>query len=122
MHLPTLTHLDVSRISSFPKSNLIVWANVKHLSVHDLDIIDDEVASSLLCRKPLKLQTLHISIKNPRLILEATCSDGCPFLDLTGLEKVSIDLAKASGAIPIIKDIFRRIQRLRDVSLRIDGM
>ena len=123
MHLPTLTHLDVSRISSFPKSNLIFWANVKHLSAHDLDILDDGVASSPLCRKPLELQTLHISINDPRLlILEATCSDGRPFLDLTGLEKVSIDFSMADGPAPIIQDIFRKARRLRDVSLRIDGM
>ena len=45
----------------------------------------------------MELQTLHISIKAPRpLILEATCSDGRPFLDLTGLEKVSIDLKRQS--------------------------
>ena len=34
MHLPTLTHLNVKHISNFPKSNLIVWTNVKHLSLH----------------------------------------------------------------------------------------
>ena len=117
MRLPSLTHLDVKGISSFPISNLIDWTNVKHLSVKAFYIEDNDneaVSSSV------KLQTLHISMTSPISLkfLEAKCSDGCPIIDLTDLEKLSIDLI---GEAPL-KDIFVKIQRLRDVSLQIDGM
>ena len=88
MHLPTLTHLDVKNISGFPISNLNVCTNIKHLFLRRVDIIDDEAPSLPLCRKSIKLQTLHISIP-PR---------------------------------PIFQDIFKKIQQLRDLSLRINGM
>ena len=118
MRLPSLTHFDVRGISSFPKSNLIDWTNVKHLSVDEFYFKDNdnETASS-----SVKLQTLHISIISPLSFkfLETTCSDGCPVINLTDLEKLSIDLQRR--AVPI-KDIFGKIQRLRDISLRINGM
>ena len=88
MYLPTLTHLDVECISDFPISNLIVCTNIKHLFLRHVDIIDDEATPLPLCRKSIKLQTLHISIP-PR---------------------------------PIFQDIFKKIQQLRDLSLRINGM
>ena len=87
MHLPTLTHLDMDRISGFPISNLNACTNIKHLFLRELGIIDDEATSLPLYRKSTKLQTLHISLGTPRSI-----------------------------------NIFRKIQQLRDFSLRIDGM
>ena len=74
--------------------------------------------------KPMKLQSFNVSIRSPRslILLEATCSDGCPILDLTGLEKTCIDSEWVDGTIPIFKNIFKRSQQLRDISLRIDGM
>ena len=66
MHLPTLTHLDMNRISGFPISNLNTCTNIKHLFLHEVDIIDDEATSSpSWCRKSMKLQTLHISTETP---------------------------------------------------------
>ena len=62
MHLPTLTHLDLKRISGFPISN--ICTNIKHLFLRELDIIDDEATSLPLWRKSMKLQTLHISYSN----------------------------------------------------------
>ena len=69
MHLPTLTHLDVAGISGFPISNLNGCTKIKHLFLREFDIIDDEATSLPLCRKSMKLQTLHISIP-PRPIFQ----------------------------------------------------
>ena len=88
MHLPTLTHLDVERISGFPISNLNGCTNIKHLFLRRVDIIDDEATSSPLCRKSMKLQSLHISIPSRSTF----------------------------------QNIFRKIQQLEDLSLRINGM
>ena len=123
MHLPTLTHLDVRRITYYPKSNLIVCSNVEHLSLHRLDIIG---ASSPLCCQSVKLQTLDISVPALKSLmrLEETCSDGRLVLDFTGLVKLPIALGglETHVAPPIIKHIFRKIERLRDVSFQVDGM
>ena len=69
MHLPTLTHLDVAGISGFPISNLNGCTKIKHLFLREFDSIDDEATSLPLCRKSMKLQTLHISIP-PRPIFQ----------------------------------------------------
>ena len=89
MHLSTLTHLDLARIPGFPISNLNGCTNIKHLFLRKVDTIDDEATSLPLCRKSMKLQTLHISLDTPRSIFQ---------------------------------DIFRKIQQLEDLSLRIDSM
>ena len=117
IRIPSLTHLDV--ISSFPKSNLFNWTNVKHLSIKAFDI-EDNGNEAVYSSVTVKLWTLHISIISPISFkfLEEKCSDGRLIIDLTDLEKLSIDL---TGAAPI-KDIFGKIQRLRDVSVQIHGM
>ena len=121
MHLPTLTHLDIRCITSFPKSGLIACTNVKHFCAHRLYIRDDEAQSSP-SHKPLKLQSFNVLLRFPRslILLEAMCSDGRPVLDFTDLEKIYIDFEWVDGTI--IKNILKKCQQLRDISLRIDGM
>ena len=121
MHLPTLIHLGLETIINFPISNLIACANLKNLSLQDLHITgkNDEAGSSLL-HKPIQLQSLDVQIRGSQVqaLLAARIPDGRPVLDLTDLEKISIDSYDnwSNVAVPT-REIFQRVRRLIDISL-----
>lgn len=118
MHLPTLTHLGLEAIKNFPISNFTTCANLKHLSLQELYITGehDEVVS----HKPIQLQSLDVEIRGSKMpaLLAAKFPDGRPVIDLTDLEKIIIDFHDdwRNTAVPT-REIFKRAQRLRDISL-----
>lgn len=125
MHLPTLSHLHMARIEHFPISNLINCTDIKHLSVDSLCITGehDQAVYSLL-QKPMHLQTLDLKLTDPRRsldLLAAKCSDGRPFLNFTGLKKISIlvNFLRSWSVVPI-QEIFRHTRQLEDI--HIEGM
>jgi hypothetical protein len=123
MHLPTLTHLDLKGIKSFPISDLITCSNLQHLSTNGLLIADkNDAALSSLLHKPIQLHEFDITLTPEVLgLLDLKCSDGRPVLDFTFLEKICIAIGwiDCDGDETIALDILNGTQQLKDISLTI---
>jgi len=99
MHLPTITHIDLSFIENFPVSSLTPCVNLLRLDINHLcrfdpyEDGDDDVSFEIVQSEMLpKLREFHTvgSSRFTRKLLRAKMQDGRPAFDLKNLRQLSL--------------------------------
>ncbi|KAF8801607.1 hypothetical protein BYT27DRAFT_7147106 [Phlegmacium glaucopus] len=133
IHIPTLNHLDLRSLRNFPISHLMASPNLKHLSTTNLFLVDegDADATALAPFKPIKLRALDIAIRglswdilnvsSPTLFLATIHTGTWPILDLTGLEKISVEFFHTFLTIPL-RQVFQKARQLTDIHILVDDL
>ncbi|KAF8801605.1 hypothetical protein BYT27DRAFT_7197838 [Phlegmacium glaucopus] len=127
IHIPTLNHLDLRSLRNFPISHLIPNPNLKHLSATNLFLVDEgDSATALAPFQPIKLRVLDIALRGltaysvpPTRFLAAIYSGRWPILDLTGLEKISVEFLNIFLIIPLLQ-VFQNARQLTDIQFLVD--
>ncbi|KAF8801606.1 hypothetical protein BYT27DRAFT_7197840 [Phlegmacium glaucopus] len=129
IHIPTLNHLDLRSLRNFPISHLIPSPNLKHLSTTNLFLVDEgDAATALAPFKPIKLRVLDIALRGltahrvlpPQTrFLAAIHSGRWPILDLTGVQKISLEFPNIFLTIPL-RQVFQNTRQLTDIHLLVD--
>ena len=122
IHFPTLNDLNLKLLAAFPISHLIPGPNLKHLSSTNLFLADESEATALVSFESIKLWALDIALWGPvkypwlsaQNLLARNFSDGWPILDLTGLEKIFIQLHSVQFAV-LVRQVFQTARQLTDI-------
>ena len=101
MHLPTLNHIDLSRIQNFPLSSLTPSVNLHRLDIsnlrlfnqHDEDDSHENIVQLGMMPKLREFHTSNSSLLTTKL-LHAKTQDGGPAFNIMDLRRLSISLIK----------------------------
>ena len=123
MHLPTINHIDLSYIESFPLSSLTPSVNLHRLDISYLtrsDPPDEDVS-----QKP-KIHELHTSnfALGARKLLHAKTQDGRPAFNFTDLTRLSMSFEDEQNVryllqnAKLLQELHLLVDRYQDSDLR----
>jgi len=120
LHLPTLTHFEVTNVNNFVASDLIPCANLKYLNIGTHTTGATETAfPAALPTQSIQLNEFVAAIGTADAVMKlctARRPDGQPVIDFGSLSKITVVLRNPNEG-KTSQELFRRCRRLTDVQI-----
>jgi hypothetical protein len=120
LHLPTLTHVEMSKINNFVASDLIPCINLKYLDIGFHTTGETETTfPAALPEKSIQLNEFKAAFGTASAITKlctARRPDGQLVIDFGSLSKITVVLKKPNES-EALQELFRRCQLLTDVDI-----
>jgi hypothetical protein len=120
LHLPTLTHFQITRIDNFVISDLIPCVNLKYLDIGDFTTVGAETTlHAALPEHSIQLKELLVGVRSSTAIMmlcTARRPDGKPIIDFGSLSKVTVTFERPDDG-EALEDLFRRCRVLTNVDI-----
>ena len=120
LHLPTLTHFQVTRINDFVVSDLILCVNLKYLDIGPYTTVAAEnTFPATFSEHSFQLNELVARIRTPTAIMKlctARRPDGQPIIDFGSLTKVTVSFETPNEG-EASQELFRRCNVLTNVRI-----
>ena len=122
LHLPTLTHLQVTRIWDFVVSDLIPCVNLKYLNIGNYTTVAAENLNTFPATLPEHSIQLNEFVARPRTstaimkLCTARRPDGQPIIDFGSLSKITVTFERPNEG-EASQELFRRCHSLTNVSI-----
>jgi hypothetical protein len=120
LHLPTLTHFQITRMENFVISDLIPCVNLKSLDIGDFTtVLAETTLHAALPEHSIQLKELLVGFRSSTAIMilcTARRPDGKPIIDFGSLSKVTVSFERPGNG-EALEDLFRRCRILTNVDI-----
>ena len=120
LHLPTLTHFEVTNINDFVVSDLIPCVNLKYLDIgYNISVADKNTFPAALPEHSIQPNEFVVGIGTSSAIMKlctAQRPDGQPIIDFGSLSKIRADFEEPDGCMAS-QELFRRCHSLTDAHI-----
>ena len=122
LHLPTLTHFQVTRVRDFVVSDLIPCVNLKYLNIGNFTTVAAENLNTFPATLPEYSIQLNEFVPRARTstaimkLCTAQRPDGQPIIDFGSLSKITVSFEKPNEG-EASQELFRRCHSLTNVSI-----
>lgn len=125
IHLPTLTHLDISHVRNIPISAFAPCINLEQLDIRYITLApfeDQDPSLRMSCSKTpriLHFKNVGSNTADVERLLRAKWKDGRPVLDFTHIKTLEVETCMFRD-VQLTQELFENISYLEEV--RVNGM